>query len=178
MSEYIIPPEEDFLPVQEVFSLRAIAMGVVAEQARRVVDRPKMTGYAIYESSTEGMGSGAVETYLGVIAKKLAYDYWQMTISFRSSILEDNFRYSNTLELNRFNWNQQGVCVGTKVFTDNYYPIVSSRSDESVGVVDTVEPHVVSWWRPLDTGDCDDITERMLGINTMVSLTRRENSHG
>lgn len=172
MSEYIIPPEEDFLPVQEIFSLRAIAMGVVAEQARKIVDKPKMTGYAIYDSTTESIGSGAVETYLGVIAKKLTYDYWQMTISFRSSILEDNLRYSNTLEINRFNWNQQGACVGTKVFTDNYYPIVSSRQDDLSGVVDKVEPHVVSWWRPLDTADCDDITERMLGINTMVSLTK------
>lgn len=172
MSENLNAPEQNFLPVREVFSLRAIAMGVVAEQARRIVDKPKMTGYAIYESSQQPMGSGATETYLGVIAQKLSYDYWQMTISFRSMMLDERLRYSNTLELNRFNWHQNGACVGTKILTDNYYPITDSRVDDG-GVIDTVQPHVSSWWRPIDIGDCDDIAERMLHINNAVGLSRQ-----
>lgn len=174
MSELYRSSEADFLPTQEVFSLRSIAMGVLSEQARRIVDKPKMTGFAVFESSPDDMESGSVDTYLGVIASKPAYDYWQLTISFRSMIFHEKLRYSNTLELNRFNWNQHGRCVGTKTFIDNYNPITSSREEEGA-MIDTVDPYVTEWWRPLDIADCNDIADRMLGINAAVLSNRAGN---
>lgn len=168
----LLNADQEFLPIDEVRAIQSLAMGVLSEKARRKVFKDKMTGYVLYESTGEPMGSNAVDTFMGVISKKPAINYWQFTVSFLSGMMNDRLRYSNTRELYRFNWNNLGCCVGTKILTDNYNPVVSTRYDIESGIIDTVEPNIESWWRPIDVADFDDLSERMLHTAAQVEMNR------
>ena len=173
MSELLPLTGQEFIPVREVLSLQSLAMGVLSEQARRKIFRQKMTGYVLFENSGGAIGSNTVDTYMGVVARRPAVNYWQFTVSFLSMMNNEALRYSNTRELYRFNWNRQGHCVGTKILTDNYNPVVSSRYDTEKGIVDTVDSNIESWWRPLDVQDCDELAERMLQTAAQIDTNRQ-----
>lgn len=114
MGEIPRSPEQDFLPLESVFALRALALGVVGRRAGKWLDAPKTSGFSMREATGDEIGSGTLERYLGVIAKRVDYDYWQMTIFFRETRLSEETLNSSVLVQNRFNWNRQGTCLGTK----------------------------------------------------------------
>jgi hypothetical protein len=164
MGEIIQSPEQDFLPIEQVFALRALALGVIGKQARRWLDRPKTSGFALYEATGDDMGSDTLERYLGVIAKKIDYDYWQMTISVRETRLSEQTSNSNVLIQNRFNWNKQGRCLGTRIMRSTH-----AFSEETTGE-GVVSPSVVrehlSW--AILTEDIVDISEELIEVSQSV----------
>lgn len=174
MTEIISSPEQDFIPLKQVLALQSLAMGVFRERARREVSKQKMTGYVLFDKSEGDMGSGATDTYMGVISRKLKYDYWQFTVSFLTYVMREEVRYSNLREQYRFNWHANGMCVGTKIVHDNYYPIIASRVDPQDGIIDTVDPSVTHMWYELDSEDCDDLRGRMLSTVSSVEFNRSE----
>ena len=161
--EIVMSPEHDFLPIESVFALRALALGVVGKQARRWLDTPKTSGFALYEATGASMGSDRLERYLGVIAKRPAYDYWQMTISFRETRLSEQTRYSNVLVQNRFNWNRQGRCVGSRVVRSVYgAPVGFSDGEQALA-----RTRDYCWW-PLDASDLVDITDELQLVSSSI----------
>lgn len=174
MSEVITSPDQDFIPVDEVRAIQALAMGSLSKQARTRLDDEKMSGFVLYDNPvpSELIGTSAVDVFMGVVSRKMEYDYWQFTVSFLTMMNSDELRHSNTRELYRFNWNNQGRCVGTKILTDNYHPIVNTRYDTERGLIDTVQPHIKSWWYGLHDNDCAQLADRMLAVAEATRLTK------
>lgn len=174
-SEINPSPEEDFVDISQVRSLQSLAMGVFKEIARREVQKHKMTGFVLLDRAEGNMGSGGVDTYMGVISRRPSHDYWQFTTSFLSYQMEDKLRYCNYREIYRYNWNSSGKCVGTKIVIDNHNPVISTRVDEDLGHVDTVEPNVESLWYPLTDEDTIELRQRMLATVSNVEYARPKN---
>lgn len=169
MSEVITSHEQEFLPISEVFTLRALALGVVGKQSRRWLDKPKTSGFAMLETKGDAMGSGSLERYVGVIAKKLTYDYWQMTISFRETRLSEETRYSNVLIQNRFNWNKEGRCVGTRIFRATHAEVPEGEASDSRSLIRSVHDRL---WHPLHAEDVQDVREELLEVSKSIDTNR------
>lgn len=168
MSELIRNPDSGLIPLDNVLHLQSIAMGVLRERARRVESKPKMTGFVLFDRSPGDMDSNAIDTYMGVVARKVTHDYWQFSVSFLSYMMNQKLRYSNHRELYRFNWNADQACTGTKIIHDVYNPVVSTRHDPDKGLIDTVAPSVTKDWYPLDERDCSELRDRMLATASNV----------
>lgn len=176
MSEIIASPEQDFISFDEVRVIRALAESL-QRHARTQVDNDQMSGYVLYDSPRRPMGSNSVDVFMGVVSRRFSNDYHQFTVSFLSMMMNEELRYSNTRELYRYNWNNIGYCVGTKIVTDNYNPVVSTRYDTEKGYIDTVEPDVTSYWRPLDSADGQDLLARMQATGRAVTKRRRRDGY-
>lgn len=160
--------KQDLLPLSGVRAIQSLAMGVLSEQARRLNSREKMTGFVLFDTTGEGMGSNTLDTYMGVVSRRPAVNYWQFTVSFLSGIMNNELRYSNTRELYRFNWDSTGKCLGTLIVNDNYNPVISTQYDTEHGLIDTVDPNATSYWRPIEMDDCLDVVERMSEVTERV----------
>lgn len=172
MSEISQSPEYDFVPLEKVQRLQSLAMGVFRERARREVSRQKMTGFVLLDSMEGDMQSNAVDTYMGFLSQRITHDYWQFTVSFLTYMMNHELRYSNYREQFRFNWNAEGRCIGTKIITDNYYPVTDTRFEPERGFIDTVDPSPSSDWRPLDDADCDELRDRVLATAANVEHSK------
>jgi hypothetical protein len=167
-------PEEDFVDLRQVLSVQSLAMGVFREAARREVIKHKMTGFVLLDRTEGEMGSDGVDTYMGFMSRRLSYDYWQFTASFLRYEMTDHLRYTNYRELYRYNWNTAGKCIGTYITTLNYNPITSTREDEDLGRVDTVEPHIHTEWGPLSDNDTPELKKRMYRTISNIESKHRK----
>lgn len=159
---------QENIPINEILSLQSLAMGVIGEQARRLTSKDKMTGYVLFDNSRGAIGSGTIDTYMGVVARRPSINNWRLSISFLSMVNTHELRYSNTRELYRFDWNKAGKCLASKLTIDNFNPVVSTTWDPQNVRIDTVEHTASSVWRPIDVEECDELANRMLETATQI----------
>lgn len=114
MSEALVGFEERVIPFQEVRIISALA-GSLRRHARTQMVREDASGYVLYDTKWAPRGSGAEETFMGVVWRQPDVDYKQMTVSFRTYELSEEAWGLSTLEQYRYNWNTTGQCTGVKI---------------------------------------------------------------
>lgn len=160
-----IEPIDDLpeLPLKDVLSLQAVAMGVLRENARRPRVRNKLHQFTLLQNSGSPIGSNDVDRFVSVRTGMVDFRSWKLSVSFLEYILNDKLRYSNTRELYQLEWGADGQATGTKLTIVNYNPVVDTYiHPDTQALTDQVVPSGSSWRQPLHPQAIEEIRERML----------------
>ncbi len=151
------------LPLKDVLSLQAVAMGVLRESARRPRVRNRLHQFTLLQNSGSPIGSNDVDRFVSIRTGMVDFRSWKLSVSFLEYILNDKLRYSNTRELYQLEWGADGQATGTKLTIVNYNPVVDTYLHPDTQVlIDQVVPYGSKWRQPLYPEAIEEIKERML----------------
>lgn len=155
------------LPRQEAEGVRDLAMRAVLPYATRVHRQPERnaTKYLFYHNSGGQVGSSLVDEMMGVVVRRNGPRQNSLRISFLELVLSDEERYTNHREVYAFDWLKGSeIAIAHKIVTENFGKILETKVDGFGETTDTVLPYREVAVMPIETTDCDDLCNRMLGF--------------